>query len=364
MKKLISIVGARPQFIKAAVVSRAIATLNEESGNQLAESIVHTGQHFDPQMSRIFFEEMEILDPAVHLGIACLPHGAMTGRMIETIEEVLLADKPSVVLVYGDTNTTLAATVAASKLHVPIAHVEAGLRSFNRKMPEEINRVLTDHASDFLFAPTRVAADNLRREGFDERRIHCVGDVMYDASLFYAQRARRTSTIRKRLDLSSRKYVLATIHRQENTDDPIRLQVIFEAFARIARDTRVILPLHPRTRSALLKLPASIEPSRLLEIIEPVGYLDMVALEEHAVVIATDSGGVQKEAYFYGVPCVTLRDETEWVELVEIGANVLAPPHNPEVIVDAITAALASSRRAKGNKLYGTGDEGEKIVGI
>jgi len=362
--RILTVVGARPQFIKAAVVSRAVEAWNRAHGGGLEELIVHTGQHYDAQMSDVFFEEMRIPPPAAHLGIGGLSHGAMTGRMLEALEQTIVREHPDVVLVYGDTNSTLAGALAAAKLLVPVAHVEAGLRSFNRRMPEEINRVLADQVSDLLFAPTRTAVANLVREGVPAERIHQVGDVMLDASLFYAAIARERSKVLARLGLARGGYVLATIHRQENTDDPARLAAVFGGLAAVARETRVVLPLHPRTRASLDGNPPAGAAAGALDLMDPVGYLDMVMLEENAAVIATDSGGVQKEAHFYGVPCVTLRDETEWVELVEIGANRLAPPESPEAVAGAILQALRERRSAPREQLYGTGNAGQKIVQV
>jgi UDP-GlcNAc3NAcA epimerase len=358
--KILTVVGARPQFIKAAVVSRLLA----DGSSGIRELLVHTGQHFDAELSDVFFEEMGIPRPHVHLGIGGLSHGAMTGRMIEAIENVIVAERPSLVLVYGDTNSTLAGAIAASKLNILVAHVEAGLRSFNRGMPEEINRVLTDHATDVLFAPTRTAVENLRREGIRTEAVHLVGDVMFDAALHYAGVARERSTILERLGLDERGYVLATVHRQENTDDEARLTAIFEGLARVAVRTKVVLPLHPRTRKRLEDAPRAAAAARALILVGPVGYLDMVALERGATAIATDSGGVQKEAFFYGVPCVTLRDETEWIELIDLGANVLAPPVDAVRVGTAIERALEHQSTAPTARPYGDGDAGQKIVAI
>lgn len=260
--------------------------------------------------------------PDYHLGIGGGTHGQNTGRMIEAIERVLLEERPDWVLVYGDTDSTLAGAIAAVKLHIPVAHVEAGLRSFNRRMPEEINRVLTDHASDLLFAPTEVAVQNLRREGIREERIRLVGDVMYDAAVFYGDKAERESRILEQLGLEPQGYILATVHRAENTDDPRRLKAILETLAEVHKELPVVFPVHPRTRKAALQLGLG-HPLKSVRSIEPVGYLDMLRLERNARLIVTDSGGVQKEAFFYRVPCVTLREETEWVEL---GWNRLVPP--------------------------------------
>lgn len=312
--KLLTVLGARPQFVKAATVSRDVA-----GRDAVTEVIVHTGQHYDANMSDIFFQELAIPRPDHHLGIGGGGHGEMTGRQIEAIEAVLLAEKPDWVLVYGDTNSTLAGALAAVKLHIPVAHVEAGLRSFNRRMPEEINRVLTDHASALLFAPTGSAVANLRREGLAEERVRLVGDVMYDAALFYRDRAVEPASFAG-LGLSESGFVLATLHRAENVDVEDRLRAILSGLA--AGGLPVVLPLHPRTRSRIEEAGIVLRDS--IFVLDPVSYLEMVWLESRAAVIATDSGGVQKEACFFGRPCVTLREETEWVETVESGWNVLA----------------------------------------
>jgi len=348
--KIATIVGARPQFIKAAIVSHALR-LKEN----VTELIVHTGQHFDANMSDVFFHELSIPRPDFNLGIGGGTHGQNTGRMIEAIESVLLTERPDWVMAYGDTDSTLAGALAASKLQIPIAHVEAGLRSFNRKMPEETNRVLTDHAAELLFAPTETACRNLRNEGVPEDNIQLVGDVMYDASLFYGAMAEDQSRILKRLGLNKSGYVLATLHRQENTDSPGRLANILDGLA--GSDWPVVLPLHPRTRQRIASLPEFRHGN--LRMIDPVGYLDMIMLEKNARLIATDSGGVQKEAFFHRVPCLTLRDETEWVELVEIGANRLVGADR-----ETITAAINCTETSKvpGSKLYGNGQACAKIV--
>lgn len=297
--KIVTVIGARPQFIKASVVSIQLL----ERGVQ--EVVIHTGQHFDPNMSDVFFTELEIPHPSVNLGIGGGSHGQNTGRMIEAVERTLLSEKPDMVMVYGDTDSTLAGALAAVKIRIPVAHVEAGLRSFNREMPEEINRVLTDHASTLLLAPTDLAVQQLAAEGIQESKIELVGDVMYDAALHFGQKADKESVILGRLGLLSKEYVLATVHREENTDDPQRLAAIVEGLA--ASELPVVLPLHPRTRSRLASWNLTV-PSRI-RVVEPVGYLDMVMLEKNALLIATDSGGLQKEAFFHRVPCVTLRNE-------------------------------------------------------
>lgn len=347
---IVTIIGARPQFIKAAVVSRALA----ESG--VNEQIVHTGQHFDANMSDVFFDELEIPRPARNLSIGGGTHGQNTGRMIEGIEHALMEMRPDWVLVYGDTDSTLAGAIAAAKLHIPVAHVEAGLRSFNRRMPEEINRVLTDHAAALLFAPTETASRHLEKEGLTGSTVQLVGDVMYDAALFYGEKAECKSTVLSDLKLTPQSYTLATIHRAENTDDPKRLKAIIQGFEWFGGI--IVLPLHPRTRGRLDSLGFGL-PSNVI-VIDPVGYLDMVMLEKNAALIATDSGGVQKEAFFYRVPCVTLRDETEWSELVTAGWNRLAPPTGG----NDISIAMKEARGSIGTEIqpYGAGNASRLIV--
>lgn len=354
--KVLTVVGARPQFVKAATVSRAFAACQPP----VQEVIVHTGQHFDANMSDVFFQEMRIPRPQYQLELGGLGHGAMTGRMIEAIEEILQKEKPDWVLVYGDTNSTMAGALAAVKLHIPVAHVEAGLRSFNRRMPEEINRVVADHVATLLFAPTEVAVRNLANEGIAGAKVVRSGDVMYDAALFYGGLASGDAV--RGLGLQPRGYFLATIHRAENVDDLGRLGIIIEALGRCAREMPVVLPIHPRTRKKLADsgLAQKLDPQRV-RLIDPVGYLDMVQLERDARVVLTDSGGVQKEAYFFGVPCVTIRDETEWVELVESGANRLAPPTSAETIVQAALAAVADERKPPAG-LYGDGRSADAIA--
>ena len=324
MTTVVSILGARPQFIKAAVVTRALA-----AHGGVRERLLHTGQHYDAQMSDVFFDELGLPAPEWNLGIGSGPHGQQTGRMLEAIEDVLMKTRPDWVLVYGDTNSTLAGAMAAAKLHIPVAHVEAGLRSFNRSMPEEINRVVTDHVASLLFAPTPAAMAHLAREGVSEKRCHLVGDVMYDSVLQLAPRAAAQSTVLDREGLKHGSYVLATVHRAENTDSPERLGHILAGLAAAASGTPVVLPLHPRTRAILSDQGSGLTQPSGLRLIDPVGYLDMLALERGARLVVTDSGGVQKEAFFQRVPCLTLRDETEWTELVEAGWNRLVPPCPP-----------------------------------
>ncbi|HJY77110.1 MAG TPA: UDP-N-acetylglucosamine 2-epimerase (non-hydrolyzing) [Burkholderiales bacterium] len=354
--KIATILGARPQFIKAAPVSKALA-----DRNGIEEVLVHTGQHFDAAMSDVFFREMAIPEPRHHLGIGGLAHGAMTGRMLEAIEGVLLAEKPEWVMVYGDTNSTLAGALAAAKLKIPVAHVEAGLRSFNRAMPEEINRVVADHVSTLLFAPTDTAVRNLLAEGVARPAIALTGDVMFDAALIFAGAAEQHSRVLQRLGLTRKGYLLATVHRAENTDNAERLGAVFRGLAAASAQHPVVLPLHPRTKAVLVA--TGFQPPQTLRIVEPVGFLDMVMLEKHARLIATDSGGVQKEAFFHKVPCVTLREETEWVELIDIGANRLAPPRDAGTISEAIAAALDTPEKVFINEgLYGDGNAAQKIA--
>jgi UDP-GlcNAc3NAcA epimerase len=354
--KLVSIVGARPQFVKASTVSRMLAATST-----FREVLVHTGQHYDKNMSDVFFSELGIPEPSYNLAVGSASHGAQTGRMLEAIETVLETEKPDWVLVYGDTNSTIAGALAATKLHIPVAHVEAGLRSFNRAMPEEVNRVLTDHVSDLLFAPTDSAVTNLRNEGIHSDKIALVGDVMYDTAIYFRQHAIDTSRIRDSLALKEGHYVLATIHRAENTDDPDRLQAIIGALIDLSRDLCVVLPMHPRTRQAVRNAGITIPDG--LRLIDPVSYLDMVMLESGARMIVTDSGGVQKEAFFFKVPCVTLRDETEWAELVKGGWNRLVPPKSRAAINEGFESALRDGTSKEWpSTLYGDGNAAGAIV--
>lgn len=356
--KILTVVGARPQFVKAAAVSRVLRAVPGAT-----EILVHTGQHYDEGLSDVFFRELEIPHPNHQLCIGSGRHGWQTGRMLEALEEVLLAERPARVLVYGDTNSTLAGALAAAKLHLPVAHVEAGLRSFNRAMPEEINRIVADHLADALFAPTTTAAANLRHEGMAEAAIFEVGDVMYDAALFYAEVAAARSRILELLALTPGAYALATVHRAENTDRPERLNAIFEGLEALARACPVVLPLHPRTRAAMQRAGLAPASDSRLRLIEPVGYLDMVMLERHARLIATDSGGVQKEAFFYRVPCVTLRAETEWTELVELGWNRLVPPVDGAVVRKGLLGGLEAPA-GRDAAPYGDGRAATRITEV
>ncbi len=347
--KIITIVGARPQFIKAAAVSRAFA-----KQTNIEEVIVHTGQHFDTNMSDIFFQEMEIPKPHYNLDINGLGHGAMTGQMLEKIEKVLLEEKPDWVLVYGDTNSTIAGALAAAKLHIKVAHVEAGLRSFNMNMPEEINRILTDRISNILFCPTDTAIANLKAEGYDNlpNKLVKSGDVMQDAALFYSKKSRKPN-----FDIPNN-FILATIHRAENTDDLSRLKAIIDAFDEIGKNNSIILPLHPRTRQIISKNNIKINENNI-KIIEPVGYLEMVYLLQNCKMVMTDSGGLQKEAFFFKKFCITLREETEWVELVQNGFNTIVGA-NKTRIVEAFNKQNFDLKFDI--NLYGTGNASDKIA--
>ena len=356
--KLLTVVGARPQFIKAAVVSRAL-----ESTGKIHETLVHSGQHYDHSMSKVFFEELGIPEPEIHLGVGSGSHAVQTGRIMIELEQHCMQIRPDALLVYGDTNTTLAASLVAAKLSIPLAHVEAGLRSFNRGMPEEVNRIVTDSLSTHLFAPTRVAVANLAKEGVDADRIHLVGDVMFDAAMAFRERALAVSEVRQQLGLESgAAYVLATIHRAGNTDSPERIASIYQGLARVSQVMPVVWPVHPRAREAMKRAGLSVQGERRLSLIDPVGYLDMVSLEVGASVIVTDSGGVQKEAYFHRVPCVTVREDTEWTELLEAGVNCLCGPG-----ADDIYHAFERMSRCDGDwnrPDYGDGHASEKIAEV
>jgi UDP-GlcNAc3NAcA epimerase len=354
--KVVTVVGARPQFIKSAAVSRAIAS---ESSGRLSEVLVHTGQHYDENMSGVFFDELGIPSPTHNLEISGGSHGAMTGKMLEAVEKVLLAEKPDWLLIYGDTNSTLAGALAAAKLHIPVAHVEAGLRSFNMKMPEEVNRIISDRVSSLLFCPTSAAVLNLAAEGISDN-VHNVGDVMYDVALFYRNKAREHSTALSRFGLVPKGFALATCHRAENTNDPDRLRGILVGLAQVAALMPVVLPLHPRTRKLVADHGLG-EWLNRLTITDPLPFLDMVALEQAAALVLTDSGGVQKEAFFYEVPCITMRDETEWVETVDAGWNCLVSS-DANRIVQAAEEALSGRVARHAVTPYGDGHASEKIV--
>lgn len=350
--KILTIIGARPQFIKAGAVSREFL-----KHDNIQEVIVHTGQHFDKNMSDIFFTEMQIPKPDYHLNINSLSHGAMTGRMLEGIEEVIVKEKPNYLLVYGDTNSTLAGALAASKLHIKVLHVEAGLRSFNMNMPEEINRILTDRISNILFCPTDNAIANLKNEGFDnfDCQVVNVGDVMLDAAMFYANNKINTSDILERLDIQINEYLLCTIHRAENTDNIARLTNIITALNQLAEQYKIILPIHPRTKKILEKnnLALNFEP------IEPVGYFDMIRLTQNSKMVLTDSGGLQKEAFFFGKYCLTLRDETEWIELINNHVNVIVGSDTENIL--QTFEHCKNSSFPKNISLYGNGQACKNI---
>jgi UDP-N-acetylglucosamine 2-epimerase len=378
--KIVTVVGARPQFIKAAAVSRAIQAFNQRrrsfgrprSKKKIQEVLVHTGQHYDYLMDRVFFEELALPKPDDYLGVGSGSHARQTAMMLERIEIVLEREKPKLVMVYGDTNSTLAGALAAVKLNIPVAHVEAGLRSYNRTMPEEINRLLTDHLSAFLFCPTHQAVRNLLKEGIKDGKtkvVKKVGDVMYDSVLYYLEWAEKKSTILKDLgfytpnsELKTPNYYLATLHRAENTDNLKRLKSILKALNEIGKDVPLILPLHPRTKK-MMKAYHLFPDAQGIKLIEPVSYLDMLRLEKHAQAILTDSGGVQKEAYWFGVPCFTLRDETEWVETIQSGWNLLVGSEAKR-IVDEVRRRKGRKSPMKKKGIFGDGKASEKIVKV
>jgi UDP-GlcNAc3NAcA epimerase len=352
-KKILTVIGARPQIIKAAALSRAIRT---QYAAEIQEVLVHTGQHYDENMSAVFFEELGIPLPDYNLAVGSGTHGHMTAAMLSGIEDILNKEQPTAVIIYGDTNSTIAAALAAAKIHIPVVHIEAGLRSFNKAMPEEINRISADHMSTLLFVPTIAGIGNLTKEGFksehhspasiDAPNVYHCGDIMYDNSLYYANLSNEKSTIIEHLGLRSNQFILCTVHRDSNTDDPKALQGILEALQELSSRTNleVILPIHPRTKNKIESLLSTdfqqkILTHKKLRMISPAGFLDMIALEQNAKMIITDSGGVQKEAYFFAKPCVILRDQTEWIEVVEAGAAILTGP-NKEKIISAATHLL------------------------
>ncbi len=344
--RILTVVGARPQFVKAAAVSRILREKH-------AEVILHTGQHYDERMSEVFFQELDIPEPDYNLEVGSAGHSVQTGEMLIRMEPIFEREKPDWVLVYGDTNSTLAGALVASKLHIPVAHVEAGLRSFNREMPEEINRVLTDHVSDLLFCPAQKAVDNLKLEGVTSG-VYIVGDVMYDAVLRHSKRAEKKSTILNSLKLRSKLFLLATVHRASNVDDTNTLLNILETFSMLGET--ILFPVHPRTRKVIQM--AGFTPGANIRLIEPVGYLDMLWLEKNARMILTDSGGVQKEAYWFGTPCVTLREETEWVETVDAGWNVVVGTERERILnaVRMFTPPISHPN------LFGDGTASQNIV--
>lgn len=352
--KILTVVGARPQFIKASMLSRLFKeNINTE------EKLVHTGQHYDANLSDVFFTQLQMPKPDYYLGVGSDTHGKQTAKMLSDIETILIKEKPDIMLVYGDTNSTLAGSLAASKLHIPIAHVESGLRSFNKAMPEEINRLLTDHLSSWLFCPTDAAVANLKNEGIAEG-VYLTGDIMFDAVLYYKTIALKHSTLLSRLNLTPKDYYLATIHRAENTDNRNKLENLLNALYQLDRD--VVMPLHPRTKNKIekWKLDYFLSASHL-HVIEPLDYFDMLALESQAKLILTDSGGVQKEAYMLQIPCITLRDETEWTETVQAEWNTLAGASDPQEILQKVRLI---KKPASYPVIFGVGNTSEKILEI
>ncbi len=375
MIKLVTIIGARPQIIKAAALSRAIKNKFSEI---ITEIIVHTGQHYDDNMSQVFFDELGIPAPNYNLNVGSGSHGKQTATMITGIEDILLKEKPQAIILYGDTNSTLAGAISASKIHIPIVHIEAGLRSFNKTMPEEVNRIMCDHVSTFLFSPTKTGFNNLLKEGFkidndkpysiNNPKIYHCGDVMYDNSLYFSEVANEKTTIISKNNLEKNNYILATIHRNNNTDEPIRLNALFSALYKISEKHKldVILPLHPRTAKLLAfnldnELHDKIKSSNNFKIIEPVSFIEMIALEKNCKIVMTDSGGVQKEAFYFEKPCVILRPETEWIELIECGTAIITDA-NELKIIDAFTS-LTTTKNMEFPKLYGDGKAAEFICG-
>lgn len=370
---VLTIIGARPQIIKSAAISRAI---RNKFSDKIKEIIVHTGQHYDDNMSNVFFDELEIARPNYNLNVGSGSHGKQTASMIEGIEEILLKEKPNCIILYGDTNSTLAGAVAASKIHIPVIHIEAGLRSFNKSMPEEINRIMCDHVSTLLFSPTKAGYNNLISEGFkmdntapysiDNPKIYHCGDVMFDNSLYYSKVAEQKTTILKDNNLENGKYILATIHRNNNTDDAVRLSALFNAINKIAKENeiKIAIPLHPRTSKLLPKnlsssLYSEMKTSKYIKIIPPVSFLEMIALEKNAMLVMTDSGGVQKEAFFFQKPCIILRSETEWIELVECGSAKIADA-DEQKITDAFNY-FHTKKDLKFPNIFGDGKASEFI---
>ncbi len=362
--KICTIIGARPQFVKAAAVSAKIAEMNKDNNN-IEEIIIHTGQHYDEAMSKIFFDELGIPKEKYNLEIGSASHGKQTGLMLEKIEDILQIEKPDWVLIYGDTNSTLAGALAAVKMHIPVAHVEAGMRSFNRKMPEEINRIVSDHTCQLNLCSTNIAVENLKKEDREETAF-LVGDVMYDCSLKFADLAEKTfeETLFANYAIKEKEYILMTCHRAENTDDELRLSQIVDAVNELAEKTDVVYPIHPRTKSYLEKYHLSF--SEKVKVIKPVSYLEMLLLEKYANLILTDSGGVQKEAFFFKVPCVTMRDETEWVETVELGVNFIVGADKNKIISTVIESLNNNwiDKFANIANPYGDGNASGKIINI
>lgn len=374
MKKILTVIGARPQIIKAAAISRAI---KNSFSDVLNEVIVHTGQHYDDNMSAIFFEELGIPNPQFNLNVGSGSHGAQTAKMIEGMEKLMLDEKPDGIVIYGDTNSTIAAALAASKIHIPVFHIEAGLRSYNKSMPEEVNRILSDHISTLLFCPTKTAVDNLAKEGFtslneglptvDKPHVHLCGDIMYDNSMYFSSISDQKSRILEEIEVFDKNYILVTIHRNANTDDEIRLNSIFNALIYIQNTTGfdIVLPLHPRTNKMMDQLlndenKALLRDNKKIKIIPPAGFLDIISLEKNASLIVTDSGGLQKEAFFFKKPCVILRPETEWVEIVENGNAIIADADQQKIV--AAANQLLSHKEYTFPNLFGDAKSAEFIV--
>lgn len=373
MIKIVTIIGARPQIIKAAALSRAIKT---KFSTQITEIIVHTGQHYDANMSQVFFDELQIPKPNYNLNTGSGSHGKQTASMITGIEEILINEKPNAIVLYGDTNSTLAGAIAASKIHVSVVHIEAGLRSFNKAMPEEVNRIMADHVSTLLFSPTKTGYINLINEGFNKDNVapysannpkiyHC-GDVMYDNSLYFSKISDTSTDILKKLNLQQNNFILATIHRNNNTDEPLRLNALFKSLNDISIENNidVVLPLHPRTAKLLQtnlspQNNSEVNSNKRLKIIEPASFLEMIALEKNCKLVMTDSGGVQKEAFYFEKPCVILRPETEWIELVECGTAIICDAN--ETKIKNAYNKLTSATDLKFPKLYGDGNAAEFI---
>ena len=373
MQKILTIIGARPQIIKAAALSRAI---KNKYADKIQEVIVHTGQHYDENMSQVFFDELTIPSPNYNLNVGSASHGKQTASMIEKMEEILLNEKPNCIVLYGDTNSTLAGAIAASKIHIPVVHIEAGLRSFNKAMPEEINRIMCDHVSTLLFSPTKAGLENLKKEGFKENnqgpysvdnpKIYHCGDVMFDNSLHFSKVSEVKTNVLAANELEKNNFILATIHRNNNTDDPKRLNALFSAMNKIATENKIkiILPLHPRTAKLLqqnlsAELYKTVSENTFIKIIEPVSFLEMIALEKNAKLVITDSGGVQKEAFFFERPCIILRSETEWVELVECGAAKIVDADETQIL--NAYSYFSTKEQIQFPKLFGDGNAAEFI---